>query len=346
MANYELPSNITPEAMEAEWAKNNNQQPEGKTSTFNEKNYLNVRLAKDEAKKELKIRILPISSTESTPFVHVFFHNVEVPKEMVPQGAKPYKSFICLNHKKNPMVGDGTVKCPFCEANWEYYQEYQNATTKEEKDSLAKVSASYRAKEAVIVRCIERGKENEGPKFWKINLWDDKSDPYNKIMNIYRQRNQESIDATGNGKNIFDLNLGRDFTLTITQGNTENQVKIDVMDAGIDTPLSKDYNEAMSWITDAKEWTDVFTVKPYEYLKLIREGKYPWYSKDKGTWVAKEDYESNKSNQVQEQNTQINQAEAKYTAPQQPQVAQPQVPVQPVMPAVQTPVNDDDDLPF
>ena len=345
MANNALPQNINYEAAEAEWNKSQ-QQPvaDERKSSFDEKNYLNVRLAKGEKKKTLKIRILPISATQGDVFLHIHFHSVEVPKEMA-TGSKPYKSYICLNPHTNPKIDSAVygTKCPFCELNNEYYQESQKAESDIERKSLVKKSFSYKAKEAVIVRCIERGKEEEGVKFWKINLWDDKSDPYNKIMNIWSQRNEDNMNAVGTPKNIFDLNSGRDFTLTITEGNTENQVKIDVMDVGVDTPLSNNYEQAMSWINDPKTWRDVFGVKTYEYLSLVKDGKIPWYDRESKVWVDKEEYEARKNGRVAEENEQIKAAEQAFT---QPQAFAPQAPAQPAPQAPQAPINNDDDLPF
>ena len=28
-----------------------------------------------------------------------------------------------------------------------------------------------------------------------------------------------------------------------------------------------------------KKWSDVFSTKPYDYLKLVLEGEVPWYDK-------------------------------------------------------------------
>ena len=43
------------------------------------------------------------------------------------------------------------------------------------------------------------------------------------------------------------------------------------------------------WIYDEKKWQDVFSTKPYEYLSLISQMKTPWYDREKGKWVDKEE---------------------------------------------------------
>ena len=75
-------------------------------TVFNEKNYLQARLANGEKNKEMTIRLLPFSQEETIPFHKVHMHTVRVNKEVSPSG---WKTFPCpvKNH-----LGD---KCPFCE---------------------------------------------------------------------------------------------------------------------------------------------------------------------------------------------------------------------------------------
>lgn len=312
MANGVLP-NITLDAIQTEYNSTASAVVgEKKVNGFNEKNYLNTRLGKGEKTKELTIRLLPMSATEPNPFIHVHFHNVEVPKEMVEQGKKPFKSYICLSPYWNPTIDHKTYgdKCPFCEENAKAYNDSLKATTEEERKALVDHSLDYKAKEAIIVRCIDRDHEDEGVKFWKFNLKHDKSDPYHKILSIVEKRRQESIRATGQEMNILDLNSGRDFTITITEGNTDNQTSINVVEAGFDTPLSRDPEQALAWINDTKVWQDVFTVKPYEYLKLILDGKYPWFDRTQNKWIDKAEYDARRNNSVAQANQDIAAAEA------------------------------------
>ena len=272
-------------------------------STFNEKNYLNVRLADDENKKSLRIRLLPMDPSGGTPFVHVHFHNVEVNKELVKPGSKPYKSYVCLNPRHNPTIDHATFgdKCPFCEVNKSAYEDSLKATTKAEKDAFQKISLNYKTKEAIIVRCIERGKEDEGVKFWKFNLKYDNTDPYHKILDLAKTRKEEGA-AVGQDINILDLYRGRDLTITINRGNTENQTAIDVIESSVETPVTNDPKQLEAWLNDSKKWQDVFTAKPYEYLQLIQEGKVPWFDKALNKWVDKEEYEKTHKQQTDAKN--------------------------------------------
>lgn len=279
-------------------------------NNFNEKNYLNVRLEKGENEKKLKIRLLPMDPNGGTPFVHVHFHNVEVHKDLVKPGMKPYKSFVCLNPKNNPGIDHEKFgnKCPFCEINKEAYEKSTKATTEEEKKSYQTLSLNNKTKEAIIVRCIERGKEDEGVKFWKFNLKFDNSDPYHKILDLAKARAEEGA-AVGKKINILDLYQGRDLTITVKRGNTENQTVIDVVESSFDTPVAENNEQLMKWLNDEKKWQDVFTAKPYEYLALIAEGKYPWYDRDLNKWVDKDEYDSKHADQKKENEKKVENAD-------------------------------------
>lgn len=308
-----------------------------KVKTFDEKNYLNVRLDKNEKSKTLTIRLLPMDLETGSPFVNVHMHNMAVPKEVSPNG---YKSYICLSKNKDidhEKFGD---KCPFCELSQNAWKEYGHETDEIKKENFKKVANANTSREAVIVRCIERGKEDEGVKFWKFNLRYDKTDPYNTIVNLYEIRKAEGLRA-GIDLNILDIYSGRDLNVTITEGNAAPTI----VDAAISTPLSKDEEQMKAWIYDPKKWQDVFTCKPYEYLKLISEMKVPWYDKKAGVWVDKTEYEAEHGKIETKTEEEIKEAEKKVLETSQPQPApQPQVQTQDFTSSLI--LNSNDDLPF
>jgi hypothetical protein len=296
--------NITPESIVIDGGSP--QEPVSKGS-FDVKNYLNVRLDKGEEEKTLTIRLLPMDLTTGNPFVKIHVHNVQVPKELVSEGQKPYKSFICLHNNKDidhERYGD---KCPYCELNYNAYVESTKATDPIEKKSWQKISLQNKSEEAVIVRCIERGKENEGVKFWKFNIRDDKTDPYNQILKLWTLR-KESAEKKGEVNNILDIYNGRDLNVTITKEGTSAPQIVDDSDR---SPLSKDENQMREWIFDKKKWQDVFTCKPYDYLKLVSEMRVPWFDKKAEKWVDKEEYEAAHKSQKNESNEELKNAEAK-----------------------------------
>ena len=265
------------------------------------------------------------------PFVKVYTHNVKVPKEVSKSG---YKSYICLN--KTPGIDHEVFgnKCPFCELNREAYSESTKTDDPVKKKALQEISVANLHRETVIVRCIQRGKEDEGVKFWKFNIRDkDKSDPYNQIMRLYKTRKEEA-EAAGQKLNILDIYNGRDLNITIIDGNSAPAVS----DAGFSTPLSKDENQMKQWIYDSKKWQDVFAIKPYEYLNIVSQMRIPWYDRDLGKWVDKEEYDIAHGNEVKKADDDVKNAEdaLKETAkePEKKDFA------------ASITINDEDDLPF
>lgn len=293
--------NITPEAME-NLEKETREGTTKKNSNFDTRNYLDVRLDEGQTEKTLKIRLLPMDLDTGNPFIKVHTHNVKVPKEVSKSG---YKSYICLsktNGVDHEVYGN---KCPFCELNREAYSESTKTSDPVQKEALQKISVANLSRETVIVRCIQRGKEDEGVKFWKFNIRDkDKSDPYNQIMRLYKTRKEEA-EATGQELNILDIYNGRDLNVTITEGNAAPTIS----DAGFSTPLSKDDNLMKQWIYDGKKWQDVFAIKPYEYLSIVSQMRIPWYDRDLGKWVDKEEYDIAHGNEVKKADDDVKKAE-------------------------------------
>ena len=150
------------------------------------------------------------------------------------------------------------------------------------------ISLQNRKNDSCIVRCIERGAEADGPKFYKFNVRKDGFDLYNKVKSLYTTRKQESINDGDEPENILDIYKGKDLKLTIKLVQ-DGKTSIDVIDCGKNKPLSKDPEEMERWINDPKKWSDVFAVKPTEYLKVIMDGKVPFFDKMQGKWVERLD---------------------------------------------------------
>lgn len=256
-----------------------------KKTQYDEKNYLNARLLHGENTKTLTIRLLPTSKTKSSPFTKVFMHTIRVNKNLAPSG---WKSFVCPTHnrKDGDPMGD---KCPFCatsaKARELRFQTQDELTRKKYND----VEFMNRAKEMWVVRCIERGHEEDGVKFWMFNNSKKKDGVYDKIMNLFNQRLASSR-RKGNEYNIFDLENGLDLIITLNR-TSDGKTSIQIVDEGMPSPLSENVELANSWIEDTKKWYDVYTVKPYEYLEIVAMGGVPVYDKEKGTFVDKEEAE-------------------------------------------------------
>ena len=334
--------NITPESIIGE--SQEGRRP--KNTNFDAKNYLNVRLEEGETEKTLTIRLLPMDLKTGNPFAKVHVHNVKVPQELVKKGQKPFKDFICLSKNSDIDHDRFGNNCPFCEINRKAYNESLNTTDPVIKKELQDTSLANLSREAVIVRCIERGKESEGVKFWKFKTRSDKTDPYNQILKLYQLR-KEAAEKKGKTENILDIYDGRDLNITINaDANTSAPQVVDDSDR---SPLSESEEQMKAWIYDKKKWQDVFTCKPYEYLNLVAQGRIPWYDKEKDLWVDKEDYEKEHGIQSKQSDQEVDEATTKVKemaktadAPKaQPTVAE--TPKESFAASITIP---DDDLPF
>lgn len=287
---------------------------------FNEKNYLNVRLKPGESVRKIKVRILPITPTASTPFLVLKTHSLKVDSAISKSG---YKSFICLD---DPHLDQDSLKpkCPLCAKADELFAESKKETNEVIRKTLFKSACSYKTKETFVVRVIDRDHEDEGVKFWRFNAHSDGTGCYDKLMDIYENRKQESIEAGDSEPyNVFDLNNGKDFIITLKLNPSTNKTSIEIGDAGRGTPLSDDYEKAMSWINDEKTWNDIYAAKSHEYIQIVANGEIPVYSKEEQKWVARP-----KDNKEDEENIQI----ATSVLNEKPQIVNKE--------------EEDDDLPF
>lgn len=303
-------ANITMEAMDCE-INTVSSSFKNKEKVFDEKNYLNIRLSDNQTTKELKFRLLPIDGESNTPFKKIHVHTVKVPKEVSPSG---WKSYICIEKTEGIDRNIYGSKCPFCEMNREAYKKFSEATEPTIKERWKKISLDNIPKEACIVRGIERGAEEDGPKFWKFNIRKDKTDPKGQIMELYKTRLEESREEGLEDENILDINTGKDLKITISLASDnnqgENRTSVKIVDYGKNKPLSTDVNQMLEWVNDSKKWSDVFTIKPYDYLSVILEGEIPFYDKTLNKWVKKMDKLKEQENQVDDINQKIADAEA------------------------------------
>ena len=280
----ELP-NITFDSLVVETS---NKTTEKKLNAFDAKNYLNTRLSDGETEKTLTIRLLPMDLTTGNPFAVIHTHNVKVPPSLVKPGEKPYKTYICLAKTAGIDHEKFGSKCPFCELNRKAYEESTKTTDPIIKKNYQEISLANLSRESVITRCIERGNEDEGVKFWKFNMRNDKTDPYNQILKLVNLR-KENAERKGKVENILDIYNGRDLSITFTDGGTSAPTIVDDMDR---SPLSENEELMRKWIYDEKKWQEVFTCKPYEYLNLVAQMKTPWFDRNTGMWVDKDEFDA------------------------------------------------------
>lgn len=242
--------------------------------TFDVRNYLNTKLNPNEASKTLTIRLLPSTPEGGFPFQKVHMHSIKVNREVSSSG---WKTLPCL-------VENGfEEQCPLCELSKEAFRMETLATSDSEKKKYHEIATSNRARTMYIVRCIERGHESDGVKFWLMS--GAKDGPYSKIMSVWTTRYNKAL-KKGETMNIFDLNEGRDLEITIKR-STDGKNVYSVVDDDDNSPLTTDYELGMSWINDTKKWTDVYKVKPYEYMEILSSGDIPEFDKQQNKYVGR-----------------------------------------------------------
>ena len=281
MGNKNFSVNIDDDAVKNQYEQEQ-RQPVKKTQ-FDTKNYLQARLGSNEDTKTLTIRLLPFSPEGGSPFKKVFMHTVKVNKEVSPSG---WKTFVCPTHNKK----DGSVmgdKCPFCETSAKARELKSKSLDEPTKKKYGDVEFLNRVKEMWIVRCIERDHEEDGVKFWLFNSSKKKDGVYDKIMNLAKIRS-EAAAKKGNTYSIFDLNNGLDLIVTLSR-TSDNKTAIQIIDAGVPSALSDDFELGEKWIHDSKQWDEVYTVKSYEYMSIIAIGGVPVFSKEENRYIDKEE---------------------------------------------------------
>ena len=250
---------------------------------FNEKNYLQLRVGPGETQRTVTVRILPISATDGRAFFTMNTHSMKVNQEISKSG---FKSFICLNDS-NVVDDIETEGCPLCDKAKELYAQADCCSDEFEKKDLVKAASQYRAKRTFIVRVIERGKEDDGVKFWRFNEHRNGDGCYDMLMNLYNIRNNESINAGQGPFNIFDLKNGKDIVILCKYDAANRKTVYNITDAGFPTPLSTDDEKIAEWVNDPKTWRDIYSLKSKGYLEIISQGDIPFFDKTSGKWIAK-----------------------------------------------------------
>ena len=271
--------NVTPEALIQQYEKEMAKSKNGRKGSFDIKNYLNVRLSPNEAARKLVIRILPFEPDSGELFHKVYMHQVKVNKELSDSG---WKNFVCP-------TGNGLgEECPFCKLSEEArIRKMSPDTPANEKTYLDEVSFSNRKREMWVIRCIERGKEEDGVKFWMFNTSKRHDGVYDKIYNLFKQR-WDSAQEKGKVNNIFDIYNGKDLIVTISR-SADNKTIYQITDDEDRSPISEDEKQIEQWICDPKKWTEVYTVKPKEYMEVVINGGVPVFDMETKKYVDKKE---------------------------------------------------------
>jgi hypothetical protein len=251
-------------ALEAMLAQYEEAAASSSDSTFDKANYFTTYLEDGVNSKMKKIRILP--NENGTPFEEVKVHSAKVDGKN--------RKFTCIKHLDDK-------PCPFCDARAELL-----ATGDKDDEETAK---SYNARVMYIVKVIDRELEDDGPKFWRFPINYKKEGIHDKIMAVVRMLKAD-ITSTETGRDLV-LNIER---VKNPRGGTYPAVNsIQGLDKSV---LSDNAELAEKWLANEKVWKDVYSVKDYEYLKIIVEGGIPAFDKKLKKFVPKSELEAREEN--------------------------------------------------
>lgn len=281
-----------------QYEKNNSNSSAAKSGkSFDLKNYFNTMLKDGVNTATKRIRILP--NNGKSPFVELMGHKTQVEGE--------WKTFACLKHE------EGT-DCPFCEA-----REVLLSTGKEADKELAK---KYSAKKMYVVKIIDRGFEEEGVKFWRFNHDYRKTGTFDKIAGVIQALNQD----------ISDANTGRDLIINIGRDQNKRAIITSIVHAD-PSPLSTDAEKAAEWVGDSRTWRDVYSLRTYDYLRIIVKGGVPAWDKVNEKWADKNSIKAvEKANEADDLDAELSMGAKTATATKATPAA--------------TDTVEDDDLPF
>ncbi len=279
-----------------------------KRTSFDPKNYLDLKLKEHEVTKTVKVRFLPISATDGTVFFDIITHALKVDKEIAKSG---FKSYVCLNSEK----AESKEECPICKKSKELFDKAAQARKEGNEalsKSLFKEACSLKKKRTFITRVIDRDHEDEGVKFWRFNENSKGEGIYDKLMSLFKTRKEEAKEDGEENYSIFDLYNGKDIIINVGKslipdgfGGMKETVSYNITDSGNRKPLSKDVDKANAWLNDEKTWKDVYSLKSADYLELVVNGKIPVYSREEGKYVEKVEFDTQAKKAEEEAATEV-----------------------------------------
>jgi hypothetical protein len=217
------------------------------------KKYFTTVLPKGSKGEERRIRILP-TKDGSSPFVEVYFHEVQVDGKWV----KLYDPK--QEGKRSPL------------------NEVYDSLMQTGVDSDRELARNYRSRKFYIVKVIDRDHEQDGVKFWRFKHNAKGDGVIDKIFPIFRNKGD-----------ITDPEKGRDMilSLTLTKAGTGKEYttinSVIPEDAG---PLHEDAAVAKTWADDELTWSDVYSKKGEDYLEMVANGEVPRWDSNQNKWVS------------------------------------------------------------
>lgn len=217
------------------------------------KNYFTTHIPDKQLQATKRIRILP-TEDGSTPFKEIWGHKAQVGGE--------WKTYACLKHEKG-------TDCPFCEA--------REALLSMDNEASKDLAKQYSARKMYVVKVIDRDNEDHGVKFWRFNHDYNKKGAFDLIFGLLKAIN----------KDITDVETGRDLIILVSR-DANNRPRISTINSADPSPLSESKDLAKKWLSDTRTWEDVYSVRDYDYLRIVVEGGVPVWSKEAKKYVNKE----------------------------------------------------------
>lgn len=226
------------------------------------KKYFAPILQKGEASGNKTIRIIP-TKDGTTPFVEVYFHEVQVDGKWV---------------KLYDPSQNGTIPGAKSPLN-DVFKALQ--LTGSEADRT--LSYGYKPRKFYIVKVIDRENEQDGPKFWRFKHSAKKDGVLDKIVSLWKIKGD-----------ITDPKTGRDLTISLNLSRKPNGGEYTTITAIFPddaAPLSTHEDKLVDWLNEPTTWEDVYAKKPVEYLEGVAQGFVPKWSSDAKKYVWGEEAE-------------------------------------------------------
>ena len=244
------------DAVLAQYEKNKNAASSNTNKVSQEdrlKKYFTTVLPKGSKGEERRIRILP-TKDGSSPFVEVYFHEVQVDGKWI----KIYDPK--QEGKRSPLN--------------EVYESLMQTGVESDRE----LARTYRSRKFYIVKVIDRDHEQDGVKFWRFKHNAKGDGVIDKIFPIFR--NKGDITNPENGRDLI-------LSLTLTKAGTGKEYTVinSVIpeDAG---PLHTDKSTSDEWINDELTWSDVYSKRGEDYLEIVARGEVPKWSTESNKWVS------------------------------------------------------------
>jgi hypothetical protein len=217
------------------------------------KRYFTTVLPKGSKGEERRIRILP-TKDGSSPFVEVYFHEIQVDGKWVKlYDPKQEGKRSPLNEVNEALMGTGV-----------------------EADREA--ARQYRSRKFYIVKVIDRDHESDGVKFWRFKHNHKGDGVIDKVFPIFRNKGD-----------VTNAETGRDLILSLTLTKAGTGKEYTVINSVLNddpSPLHTDADVAKTWLEDELTWSDVYSKKSEDYLEMVARGEVPRWDTASSKWVS------------------------------------------------------------